>query len=145
MEDKFCFLFATEKNALRKRFFRRVFVNYICDYKTAFCTEEGATAAEFSAPMFSPTSATRTGDAADRAGDLKKKIREIEERITAAREIESKLHVFDIKFKKFLQRLKNAPKDKISLIKSVVSKVYINTISENHEYDISVVYKIEEI
>ncbi len=100
---------------------------------------------EISAPMFSPTSATRTGDAADRAGDLKKKIREIEERITAAREIESKLHVFDIKFKKFLQRLKNAPKDKISLIKSVVSKVYINTISENHEYDISVVYKIEEI
>ena len=59
----------------------------------------------------------------DRAGYLRKRIREIEERITVAGEMESKLHVFDIKFKKFLQRLKNAPIDKISLIKSVVSKV----------------------
>ena len=81
----------------------------------------------------------------DRAGYLRKRIREIEQRITVAGEMESKLHVFDIKFKKFLQRLKNAPTDKISLIESVVSKVYINSISENHEYDISVIYKIEEI
>lgn len=75
---------------------------------------------------------------------LTTKIAEIENHITEASEVESRIHLFDLTFKKFLNRLKTVPMDKISLIKAVISKVYINKIVNKKELDLSIVYKIEE-
>ena len=75
---------------------------------------------------------------------FKAKISEIEACIAEENEVESRLHLFDLRFKKFLNQLKSSPRDKLSLIQSVISKVYINKIVSKEELDLTIVYKIEE-
>ena len=52
--------------------------------------------------------------------------------------------VFNLKFKKFLNKLKEIPMDKYKLIQMVISKVYINSPPVDNEFDITIVYKFEE-
>lgn len=75
---------------------------------------------------------------------LKGRIAEIENLISEMNEAEIKLELFDLKFKKFLSQLKSAPRDKLTLIQTVISKVYINRIINKKELDLTIIYKIEE-
>ena len=52
--------------------------------------------------------------------------------------------VFNLKFKKFLNKLKEIPIYKYKLIQIVISKVYINSPPVDNEFDITIVYKFEE-
>lgn len=75
---------------------------------------------------------------------LKEKIAEIEALIEEENEVESRIHLYDLKFKKFINQLKSFPRDKLSLIQSVISKVYINKVVNKEELDLTIIYKIEE-
>lgn len=74
---------------------------------------------------------------------LKDKICTIEEQLSNISDLEAKIKVFDLKFKKFLHKIKKTPMDKFALIRGIVSKVYIELINKK-EYNLTVVYKIEE-
>lgn len=75
---------------------------------------------------------------------LKERIAEIEALISEENEVESRLHLYDLRFKKFINQLKSSPRDKLSLIQSVISKVYINKVANKEELDLTIIYKIEE-
>lgn len=72
------------------------------------------------------------------------KIKELEMQKETCADIQSKLAIFEVKFQKFLEEIKNEPKDMIELIKFVISKVYINSIDKDKNVDITIVYKFEE-
>lgn len=74
---------------------------------------------------------------------LRDKITELESRLSDANNIAAKLKVYDLKFKKFLHKLKTVPMDKLSLIRAVVSRVQICKVGAN-ECNLTVVYKIED-
>jgi len=78
------------------------------------------------------------------AKKLKEKIEEIEKRIAQASAVESELQLFDKRFGKFLKSLKTVPMDKLSLIRALISKVYINANVDGKKLDLTIVYKIEE-
>ena len=72
------------------------------------------------------------------------KITSVEMLIEKSEDQMAKIHVFNLKFKKFLDKLKEIPMDKYKLIQMVISKVYINSPPIDNELDITIVYKIEE-
>ena len=72
------------------------------------------------------------------------KITRVETLIEKSEEKITKIDVFNLKFKKFLNKLKEVPMDKYKLIQMVISKVYINSPPVDNEFDITIVYKLEE-
>ena len=72
------------------------------------------------------------------------KITKVETLIEKSDEKIVKIDVFNLKFKKFLNKLKEIPMDKYKLIQMVISKVYINSPPVDNEFDITIVYKLEE-
>lgn len=72
------------------------------------------------------------------------KITRVETLIEKTEEQNAKIDVFNLKFKKFLNKLKEVPMDKYKLIQMVISKVYINSPPVDNEFDITIVYKFEE-
>ena len=72
------------------------------------------------------------------------KITKVETLIEKSEEQMAKIDVFNLKFKKFLNKLKEIPMDKYKLIQMVISKVYINSPPVDNEFDIKIVYKLEE-
>ena len=72
------------------------------------------------------------------------KITRVENLIEQSEEQTAKIDIFNLKFKKFLEKLKEIPMDKYKLIQMVISKVYINSPPVDNEFDITIVYKIEE-
>ena len=72
------------------------------------------------------------------------KITRLESLIERSEEQIAKIDVFNLRFKKFLENLKEIPMDKYKLIQMVISKVYINRPPISDEFDITIVYKIEE-
>ena len=72
------------------------------------------------------------------------KITRVETLIEKTDEQMAKIDVFNLKFKKFLNKLKEVPMDKYKLIQMVISKVYINSPPVDNEFDITIVYKFEE-
>ena len=72
------------------------------------------------------------------------KITKVENLIEQSEEQTAKIDIFNLKFKKFLEKLKEIPMDKYKLIQMVISKVYINSPPVDNEFDITIVYKIEE-
>ena len=72
------------------------------------------------------------------------KIKELELQLERLSETQAKIALFDIKFKKFIEDLKNTPKEKFDLIRFAISKVYINNVSNNN-IDMTILYKFEEI
>ena len=56
----------------------------------------------------------------------------------------AKIDVFNLKLKKFLNKLKEVPMNKYELIQMVISKVYINSPTVDNEFDITIIYKLEE-
>lgn len=72
------------------------------------------------------------------------KITKVENLMEQAEEETAKIDIFNLKFKKFLEKLKEIPMDRYKLIQMVISKVYINSPPVDNEFDITIVYKIEE-
>ena len=72
------------------------------------------------------------------------KIKKVEELLEGADEQMAKIDVFNLKFKKFIDKLKEVPMDRYEIIQTVISKVYINPLDAENEFDITIVYKIEE-
>jgi len=72
------------------------------------------------------------------------KIKKVEELLEGADEQMAKIDVFNLKFKKFIDKLKEVPVDRYEIIQTVISKVYINPLDAENEFDITIVYKIEE-
>ena len=72
------------------------------------------------------------------------KIKELELQLERLSETQAKIALFDVKFKKFVEDLKNTPKEKFDLIRFAISKVYINNVSKNN-IDMTIIYKFEEI
>lgn len=72
------------------------------------------------------------------------KIKELELQLERLSETQAKIALFDVKFKKFIEDLKNTPKEKFDLIRFAISKVYINNVSKNN-IDMTILYKFEEI
>ena len=72
------------------------------------------------------------------------KIQRIEHLIEHSEEQIAKIDIFNLRFKKFMEKLKEVPMDKYTLIQTVISKVYINSPPVDNEFDITIVYKIEE-
>ena len=72
------------------------------------------------------------------------KIQKVEELIEGADEQMAKIDVFNLKFKKFVDKLKEVPMDKYEIIQSVISKVYVKPLDVENEFDIIIVYKLEE-
>ena len=72
------------------------------------------------------------------------KIKELELQLDRLSETQAKIALFDVKFKKFVEDLKNTPKEKFDLIRFAISKVYINNVSKNN-IDMTILYKFEEI
>ena len=72
------------------------------------------------------------------------KIQKVEELLEGADEQMAKIDVFNLKFKKFVDKLKEVPMDKYEIIQSVISKVYVKPLDVENEFDIIIVYKLEE-
>lgn len=72
-----------------------------------------------------------------------KQINECEELLNSSKEKQSEITLFNIRFGKFLESIKETPKDTIELIKLVVKCVYINKKPINNKFDITIVYKFE--
>ena len=72
------------------------------------------------------------------------KITKVENLMEQSEEQTAKIDIFNLRFKKFLEKLKEIPMDKYKLIQMVISKVYINSPPVDNEFDITIVYKIEE-
>lgn len=53
------------------------------------------------------------------------------------------IELFEIKFKRFLESIKNISKDIFDVIKQVVDKVYINEVKDKQTFDITIIYKFE--
>ena len=61
-----------------------------------------------------------------------------------ADEQQAKIDLLDLKFKKFIDSLREIPMDKYKLIQMVISKVYISPPEVDGEVNITIKYKIEE-
>ena len=72
------------------------------------------------------------------------KIKKVEKLLEGTEEQMAKIDVFNLTFKKFLDKLKEIPMYKYKLIQMVISKVYINSPPVDNEFDITIVYKFEE-
>ena len=72
------------------------------------------------------------------------KIKKVEKLLEGTDEQMAKIDVFNLTFKKFLDKLKEIPMYKYKLIQMVISKVYINSPPVDNEFDITIVYKFEE-
>ena len=72
------------------------------------------------------------------------KITKIEDLLEHTDEQQAKLDLFDLKFKKFIDSLREIPMDKYKLIQMVISKVYISPPEVDGEFNITIKYKIEE-
>lgn len=67
----------------------------------------------------------------------------IHKRIESAEQQSEKIALFELRFNRFINELKDKPKDKIDFIKKFVKKIYIDDV-KNKTYTIRVVYKYEE-
>lgn len=67
----------------------------------------------------------------------------IHKRIESAEQQSEKIALFELRFNRFINELKDKPKDKIYFIKKFVKKIYIDDV-KNKTYTIRVVYKYEE-
>jgi hypothetical protein len=73
------------------------------------------------------------------------KIKKVEQLLENTDEQIAKIDVFNLKFKKFIGKLKDVPMDTYKLIQMVISKVYISPLESENEFDIAIVYKIEQL
>lgn len=80
-----------------------------------------------------------------RSQKLQCDIKETELKLEDSNDYETKLSIFQIRFQKFLSKIENIPVDKFEIIRMAVSKVYINKVAPNKKFDISIVYKFEDI
>jgi hypothetical protein len=72
------------------------------------------------------------------------KISKVEQLLEGADEQMAKIDDFNLKFKNLIDKLKEVPMDKYEIIHSVISKVYISPLKLKDEFDITIVYKLEE-
>ena len=72
------------------------------------------------------------------------KIKKVEDLLEHADEQVAKIDVFNLRFKKFIDKLKEVPMDRYELIQMLISKVYIIPQERENEFDITIVYKMEE-
>ena len=72
-------------------------------------------------------------------------IKEIELKLEDSNDYETKLCIFQSKFQKFLSKLETISVDKFEIIRMAVSKIYINKVEPDRKFDISIVYKFEDI
>ncbi len=70
-------------------------------------------------------------------------IKDLERRIEKTSIDESKLAMFEIKFKRFIDSMEKLPIDRLELIRTVISKVYINKVTDKN-FDITILYKFDE-
>ncbi len=80
-----------------------------------------------------------------KAEKLKEKIRINEEGIENLGNIQTQLSIYEIKFKKFLETLKTAPKNRLEIIRTAIEKVYIEEVTDKYNFRITIVYKFEEV
>jgi len=79
-----------------------------------------------------------------RSKQLLMSIKETEIDIERCVDNKSKIELFEIRFKKFLESIKDMSKDMFEVIKQVISKIYINEVKDQTTFDITIIYKFEE-
>lgn len=75
---------------------------------------------------------------------LKNKISELEQQINKCDFMLGKVKLFEIKFKRFINNMKNLPNNDLDIIRCLISKVVVNKIYSPFKFDITIVYKFEE-
>lgn len=70
-------------------------------------------------------------------------IKETEIEIERCLNNKANIELFEIRFKKFLENIKNVSKDVFDVIKQAVNKVYINEVKDTHNFDITIIYNFE--
>lgn len=73
---------------------------------------------------------------------LNDKLQSIQKRIESAEQQAEKIALFELRFSRFVDELKNKPTNKIDFIKRFVRKIYIDNV-KNKTYTIRIVYKYE--
>ena len=76
--------------------------------------------------------------------DLQRKIKDLEEQLNNCDEAIERLRLFEIRFSRFINELKDEPQHELDIIRQVIAKVYINKIVNPNVFDITIVYKFED-
>lgn len=79
------------------------------------------------------------------AEKLKSKIRINEQSVENFGNIQIRLSLYEIKFKKFLEALKTKPDNRLEIIRMAIEKVYIEEVIDRKNFKITIVYKFEEV
>ncbi len=82
---------------------------------------------------------------ATKAEQLKNKIKRSEYSINNYGDIQTRLSLYEIKFKKFLEGLKDKPENCLEVIRAAIEKVYIDEVTDKNNFKITIVYKFEEV
>ncbi len=77
--------------------------------------------------------------------ELVAKIKDVEQQLNEFNEYEAQVVIYERKFMRFLESIKNTPEDEVDLIKMVISKVLLSKPKGQKEIDMTIIYKFEEI
>ena len=79
-----------------------------------------------------------------KSSELQQKVKMLEKKINSCDNAIERLKIFELKLKKLIVELKEMPKNQLDIIRAVISKVYVNHITNPKEFDITIVYRFEE-
>lgn len=74
---------------------------------------------------------------------LAEKIKGLEFDLSQCKNKQVEINKFEIKFKKFLEEIKNLPDNMIGILKVAVGKIIITNYIDRHNFDITIKYKFE--
>ena len=72
------------------------------------------------------------------------RIKNVETRSANLKENEVKLKLFEIRFKKFINDIQILPKERKEVIRMVCSKIYVNSVENRNNFDITIVYRFND-
>ena len=80
-----------------------------------------------------------------KAEQLKNRINRTEYNINNLGDIQTRLSLFEIRFKRFLESLKDRPQKRLEIIRTAIEKVYIEEVTDKYNFRITIVYKFEDV
>ena len=80
-----------------------------------------------------------------KAEQLKSKIKSCEGNIENFGEIQTRLSLYEINFKKFIESLKATTENSFGIIRAAIEKVYIEEVTDKNNFRITIVYKFEAV
>lgn len=70
-------------------------------------------------------------------------IHELENQLKDCKDNQIVIKTFDIKFKRFLEQIKNIPQNKLDVIRMAVDRIYVERCCGYNDFDITIKYKFE--